>query len=299
MSSNQRDTDLGSGSARGGSGILPLQGREDVKDVCAVVLAAGEGRRLRPLTTRVPKALCPVGNIALLDHAITRVVALGLDVAVNACYLGDQVVTHAAGRAHVAVEPGDPWGTSGGLARLRDWIDGRGVLVGNADAYLTDPARPPGADIAALLDGWDGESARILGAPGGSEFSAHRFAGFSLLPWSIVRGLPVERGELVHTAWRPAERAGRLSVVTFGGTYLDTGTPRHYLDANLHAAAGGSIVDPAATVTAPVERSVIGAGATVHGPVRDTVVWPGATVGRDECLTGVIRASGGLTVPAG
>ena len=53
--------------------------------LCAVVLAAGEGRRLRPLTELLPKALCPVGNVALLDHALRRVGGLGPgDVAVNA-----------------------------------------------------------------------------------------------------------------------------------------------------------------------------------------------------------------------
>lgn len=269
----------------------------EMSDVCAVVLAAGEGQRLRPLTAGVPKALCPVGNVALLDRALARVTALGLDAAVNACYLGEQVVEHVGTRAFVAVEPGDPWGTSGGLARLRDWVDGRGVLVGNADAYLADPLRPPGADIADLLAGWDGSTVRILGVAGGREFGAHRFAGFSLLPWSIVRDLPVERGELVRTAWRPAERAGLLEVVGYRGDYLDTGTPATYLAANLHAAGGGSLVDPTAVVTAPVERAVIGAGAVVAGPVTDAVVWPGARVAPDEHLVRAIRASGGLTVP--
>ncbi|GAA0932578.1 hypothetical protein GCM10009558_045720 [Virgisporangium aurantiacum] len=122
-----------------------------MSDVCAVVLAAGEGTRLRPLTADLPKALCPVGNVPLLDRALARVTALGLDAAVNACYLGSQVVAHVGTRAFVGVEPGDPWGTSGGLARLGDWIDGRGVLVGNADAYLssTIPAMSgPGARVA-------------------------------------------------------------------------------------------------------------------------------------------------------
>jgi MurNAc alpha-1-phosphate uridylyltransferase len=261
-----------------------------MSDVCAVVLAAGEGQRLRPLTGLLPKALCPVGNVALLDRALARVEALGLDTAVNACYLADRVVAHVGGRLTVSVEPDSPWGTSGGIARLKDWIDGRGVLVGNS--------RPPGADIAALLEGWDGDSVRILGVPGGREFTGHGFAGFSLLPWSIVKDLPVERAELVRTAWRPAERDGRLTVVPYEGTYLDTGTPRDYLAANLHAAVGGSLVDPAATVTAPVTRAVIGAGATVHGPVRDAVVWPGATVRAGEELTHAIRAGETLTVPA-
>jgi N-acetyl-alpha-D-muramate 1-phosphate uridylyltransferase len=271
-----------------------------VNQVCAVVLAAGEGQRLRPLTAQVPKALCPVGNVPLLDRAMARVAALGLDCAVNACYLGGQVVAHVDGRAHVAVEPGDPWGTSGGLARLRDWVDGRAVLVGNADAYLADPSRPPGPDIADLLSGWDGTTVRILGVPGsagGREFGAHRFAGFSLLPWTVVRDLPVERGELVRTAWRPAERAGLLEVVGYRGEYLDTGTPATYLAANLHAAGGKNLIDPTATVAAAAERAVIGAGAVVAGPVTDAVVWPGASVAAGEHLRRAIRARGDLTVP--
>lgn len=270
-----------------------------MSDVCAVVLAAGEGRRLRPLTAQVPKALCPVGNVPLLDRAMARVAALGLDCAVNACYLGEQVVAHVGARTFVSVEPADPWGTSGGLARLRDWVDGRHVLVGNADAYLADPARPPGPDIADLLTGWDGSTVRLLGVAGGREFGKHRFAGFSLLPWDVVRDLPVERGELVRTAWRPAERAGLLEVVEYRGDYLDTGTPATYLAANLHAAAltGGSLIDPAAVVTAPVERAVIGAGAVVAGPVTEAVVWAGARVAADEQLTRAIRARDSLTVP--
>src|SRR5690349_8651391 len=142
-------------------------------DVCAVVLAAGEGRRLRPLTDLLPKALCPVGNVALLDRALARVAALGLtDVAVNASYLREQVMAHVGDRAFLSVEPSEPLGTSGGVAKLRGWIDGRGVLVANADAYLDGGA--PGA----LLDGWDGASVRLLGVPADdrpAEFGGYRF----------------------------------------------------------------------------------------------------------------------------
>jgi hypothetical protein len=171
-------------------------------DVCAVVLAAGEGLRLRPLTELLPKALCPVGNVPLLDRALQRVAGLGLsgpsDVAVNAAYLGEQIVPHVGDRAHLSVEPDGPLGTAGGVGNLRSWIDGRGALIGNADAYLADPGRPPGKDIAALLDGWSGEAVRMLtlpvppGATGG--FSGRRFAGFSLLPWRYVRDLPATKG---------------------------------------------------------------------------------------------------------
>ncbi|GIF71799.1 hypothetical protein Asi02nite_13170 [Asanoa siamensis] len=262
-----------------------------------MVLAAGEGRRLRPLTELRPKALCPVGNVPLLDLALDRVAGFGLrgpaEVAVNASYLGAQVVAHVGDRAQLSVEPDGPLGTSGGLGNLRDWIGGRGVLVGNADAYLA------GGDLAALLTGWDGETVRLLGQPVRDTrqpglFSGHRFAGFSLLPWHRVRALSTAPAELVHTVWRPAEAAGALEVVPFDGVFIDTGTPRDYLAANLHAAAGENLV--AGTVTGRCVRSVVGAGAVVAGDVTDSVVWPGASVAAGERLDRVIRAGRQLTV---
>ncbi|WP_432829571.1 nucleotidyltransferase family protein [Dactylosporangium sp. CA-092794] len=267
-------------------------------ELCAVVLAAGEGRRLRPLTEQLPKALCPVGNVPLLDRALDRVAALGLDAAVNACYLGQQVVEHVGDRAHLSVEPGDPLGTAGGLGLLRDWIGGRGVLVGNADAYLAADA-PPGPDIAALLAGWDGREVRILGVPGPPhEFGAHRFAGFSLLPWDLVANLKPEQSDLVRLVWRPAERAGRLRVVEYPGTYLDTGTPADYLRANLHAVHGGNLVAESAEVTGRLKEAVVGADAVVAGSVTRGVVWPGGVVAAGEALEDAIRVGRELTVAA-
>ncbi|WP_229405093.1 sugar phosphate nucleotidyltransferase [Micromonospora sp. NBRC 110038] len=294
-------------TASAGGGPGRSVGPADAPEVCAVVLAAGEGTRLRPLTERLPKALCPVGNVPLLDRALARLAGLGLAgparVAVNACYLGEQVVAHVGDRAHLSVEPGAPLGTAGGVANLRDWIAGRGVLVGNADAYLADPAADPGPDIAALLAGWDGKTVRLLGQPAADPaapgtFSGHRFTGFSLLPWRLVRGLAEEPGDLVRAVWRPAEAAGALTVVPYAGTFYDTGTPADYLAANLHAAGGGNLVDPTATVTGRCREAVVGAGATVRGEVTRSVLWPGAEVAAGEHLTGVVRVAGGLTVAA-
>ncbi|MEU4691115.1 sugar phosphate nucleotidyltransferase [Actinoplanes sp. NPDC023714] len=275
-------------------------------DVCGVVLAAGEGQRLRPLTELIPKALCPVGNLPLLDHALRRLAGAGLTgpdrVAVNAAYLAEQVVAHVGDRTHLSVEPDGPLGTSGGVARMKDWIAGRGALVGNADAYLVDPFRDPGKDIAALLEGWSGETVRMLTLPcrdgekGG--FSGRRFAGFSLLPWRWIAPLADVDSNLVRTVWRPAEAAGELELIDYEGFYLDTGTPADYLAANLHAAAGTALIAESATVTGTATSSVVGAGAQIHGTVTDCVIWPGATVAAHESLTGVIRAHNGLTVPA-
>jgi NDP-sugar pyrophosphorylase family protein len=266
--------------------------------VCGVVLAAGEGRRLRPLTETLPKALCPVGNVALLDRALARLSRLGLTgpglVAVNAAYLAGQVVEHVGGRAHLSVEPDGPLGTSGGVARLKEWIDGRGALVGNADGYLADPSREPGKDIAALLDGWSGETVLTKPVPDGADggFSGRRFAGFSLLPWRYVRDLGDEPSDLVRTVWRPAEAAGELELIGYDGVYIDTGTPADYLAANLHAAAGHSLIDPTAEVTAAVTASIIGPRARVRGTLTRCVVWPDADVADGTVLTDAVVAAG-------
>jgi NDP-sugar pyrophosphorylase family protein len=271
--------------------------------VCAVVLAAGEGRRLRPLTEHRPKALCPVGNVALLDRALDRVTAAGFasrdSVAVNACYLGEQVVEHVGERAHLSLERGEPLGTAGGIGNLRDWIGGRGVLVGNADAYLSSDRFAPGPDIAALLEDWDGHTVRLLGVPGPpSEFGTHRFAGFSLLPWDMVVGLEPQTSDLVRLVWRPAERQGRLRVLEYPGTYLDTGTPADYLAANLHAVPQRNLVAENAVVTGKLDRAVVGAGAVVAGSVTRGVVWPGGVVAAGETLADAIRVGRELTVAA-
>jgi N-acetyl-alpha-D-muramate 1-phosphate uridylyltransferase len=271
-------------------------------DLCAVIMAAGEGRRLRPLTQSLPKALCPVGNVPLLDRALARLAGHGLAgpgvVAVNACHLADRIAGHVDGRAHVSMEPGPPaLGTAGALAHLRQWIAGRAVLAGNADAYLDGD---PTSDLRSLLDGWDGTTVRLLGVPAGdrpAEFGGHRFAGFTLLPASVVAQLPVRHGDLVREAWRPAERVGRLTVVEYDGLYLDTGTPADLLAANLHAAGSASLVAPDAVVTGPVERSVVGAGAQVHGSLLRCVVLPGGSVEAGEHLVDAIRSGRDVTVP--
>ena len=98
----------------------------------------------------------------------------------------------------------------------------------------------------------------------------------------------------MRTTWRPAEQAGRLAVFAYPGTYLDTGTPRDYLAANLHAVHDGVLVAASATVTGRLHAAVIGAGATVEGSVTRGVVWPGGHVGPDEELVDAVRAGAAL-----
>ncbi len=251
--------------------------------LCAVLLAAGEGTRLRPLTALRPKALCPVDGVPLLDRAMARVAELGLSgpeqVAVNACHLAEQLVAHVGSRATLSVEKPPALGTAGGVANLRDWIAGRAVLAVNADAYLA------GADPVPLLDGWTGERMRLLVVADEQhgDYGNLRFAGMSLLPWRYVERLEPEPSEL-YVPWRAAYRRGELELREYPGVFIDCGTPADYLAANLHASGG---------------RNVIGAGATVLGTVTRGVVWPGGHVGPDEHLVDAIRAGHDVTVPAG
>jgi NDP-sugar pyrophosphorylase family protein len=254
-------------------------------ELAGVALAAGLGTRLRPLTRLRPKALCPVGGVPLLDLALARLApAAGTgpgDLAVNAHHLADQVVAHVGDAAHVSVERPEALGTAGALGALRDWVDGRAVLLTNADAYLD-------GDLAALGDGWDGDRCRLLvvPAPDGGDFDGMRYVGACLLPWRHVRDLAAEPTGLYEVVWREEHAAGRLELVPFRGTAIDCGTPADYLAANLHASGGGSVV---------------GDGAVVEGTLDACVVWDGAYVGPGEHLVRCVRAgtrSNPLTVDA-
>jgi N-acetyl-alpha-D-muramate 1-phosphate uridylyltransferase len=239
--------------------------------VAGVVLAAGAGTRLRPLTQLRPKALCPVATVPLVDLALTRaeaVVGVGTDaVAVNAHAFAALVAEHVGNRAHVSVEAGEALGTGGALGLLRDWIDGRAALVTNADAYLA-------GGLGSFAEGWDGAGDFPMVRPG------LWYVGASLLPWTSVRSLPSTPAGLYEVLWRGQAAGGRLDLVTMddvraGSVAIDCGTPADYLAANLHASGGASVVDPAAVVEGTVERCV---------------VWDGAYVGPDEHLVEVIRA---------
>jgi NDP-sugar pyrophosphorylase family protein len=246
-----------------------------VREVAGVVLAAGAGTRLRPLTLLRPKALCPVGGRPLVDLAVERVAGVTGAVAVNVHHGREQLEAHLAGRVHVSVEERAALGTAGALGHLRDWLGGRAALVVNADTWCPAPLDP-------LLDGWDGERVRILVAGRPVASPAMRVAG-ALLPWAEVRRLDAVPSGLWEVSWRPAAAAGRLDVVGLapGSAFVDCGSPGSYLAANL-AAAGG--------------RSVLGPGATVEGEVERSVVWPGATVRHGERLWQAIRATDRVTV---
>jgi NDP-sugar pyrophosphorylase family protein len=241
--------------------------------IVGVVLAAGRGTRLRPLTRLRPKALCPVGNVPLVDLALERIRPASEAVAVNLHHGRRTLDRHLAADVHRSVEEDQPLGTAGALAQLRSWIAGRAALVVNADAWC------PGS-LASFAEGWDGERIRIL-VPGGDVLTPTSPIAGALMPWPDVERLePVPSG-LYERSWRDAAAAGRVEVVRHDGPFVDCGTPGQYLAANLLASGGGSVVEPGAVVEAALDRCVVWG---------DAVVYPG------EQLSCCIRARGRITV---
>jgi N-acetyl-alpha-D-muramate 1-phosphate uridylyltransferase len=240
-----------------------------------VVLAAGAGTRLRPLTDVRPKPLCPVGDRTLLELALDRVAPHVAGTAVNAHHRADQLVAALAGRdVHVSLEQPAALGTAGALGALRDWVDGRPVLVSNADAYYG-----AGGPVAELVAGWDGDRPRLLCVRTGaaSDFGELHYVGTALLPWWSVRDLaPVPSG-LYEVSWRDLHAAGRLDLAVTEATAVDCGTPADYLRANMLASGGAAVVEP---------------GAVVEGEVVRSVVWAGERVGPGERLVDAVRAAG-------
>src|SRR3954467_14700135 len=93
-----------------------------VKPARAMVLAAGLGLRMRPLTETMPKPLVPVAGRPLLDHVLDRLADAGVSEAVvNVHYLPDQIIEHTARRTHPRVvisdERDEVLGTGGGVVK--------------------------------------------------------------------------------------------------------------------------------------------------------------------------------------
>ncbi|QUD86263.1 nucleotidyltransferase family protein [Phenylobacterium montanum] len=128
----------------------------------AMVLAAGLGTRMRPLTDTRPKALVEVGGKTLIDHTLDRLAEAGVTTAVvNVHAHADQLIAHLDARAardpslkiHVSDERGALLETGGGVKKARALLGEAPIWVANSDYVWTHDGRPPAlARLAALWD---------------------------------------------------------------------------------------------------------------------------------------------------
>ncbi len=273
-----------------------------------MVLAAGMGTRLRPLTDLCPKPLVPVGDRPALDHALDQLRRAGATrVVVNAHHRAADVVRFAerAGGGLRVSEEGELLGTAGGVRHAATALGEGDVLVWNADIladvdaralHETHATRAQREGTAAALVvrsrargqgnvGLDaaGRVVRLRDRSFAAEASGGEFLGIHVLGESLRARLP-ERGCLVGDVYIPAlERGVRLIAFLHEGAFFDIGSVESYLAANLawlrarrleRWTGPGARVDPGVVL----REAVVGEGASVSGAgsLERCVVWPGA-----------------------
>jgi MurNAc alpha-1-phosphate uridylyltransferase len=122
-----------------------------------MVLAAGFGLRMRPLTERMPKPLVPVAGKPLLDHVLDKLADAGVnDAVVNVHYLPDQIIDHVKGRARPRITISDErdavLGTGGGVVKALPLLGDAPFFHLNADTLWIDGAQPNLTRLAATFD---------------------------------------------------------------------------------------------------------------------------------------------------
>lgn len=123
----------------------------------AMVLAAGFGLRMRPLTERMPKPLVTVAGKPLLDHVLDKLADAGVnDAVVNVHYLPDQIIDHVKGRARPRITISDErdtvLGTGGGVVKALPLLGDAPFFHLNADTLWIDGAQPNLTRLAAAFD---------------------------------------------------------------------------------------------------------------------------------------------------
>jgi NDP-sugar pyrophosphorylase family protein len=232
-----------------------------------MILAAGLGTRLRPLTDRLPKPLLPIGDRPMIEYTLGWVAAAGIrDVMINLHHKGD-LIRQALGtgeRFGMAISYSEEpviLGTGGGLKRVERFFQGEPFLIVNADVLTAlDPtalirshaARRPLATLVVRRDpdasaygalGLDaaGVIRRFLGR--GPEANAPledvMFTGLHVLDPRVLNAIPPDRFSPITDQYIAiVERGDPLHGLLTDATWVDIGTPERYQDAQRLVAAG-------------------------------------------------------------
>jgi MurNAc alpha-1-phosphate uridylyltransferase len=217
----------------------------------AMVLAAGLGTRMRPLTDDRPKALVEVGGKALIDHVLDRLAEAGVEKAVvNVHWFADRLESHLAARTRPAIvisdERAELLETGGGLKKARPLLGDDPVFVANIDSVwidrgdaLSDLIRlwdPERMDAALLLARREGS----IGFEGGGDFfigddGALTFRGEAASAPYAYMGVHITRPDYADAGpdgpfslsplWRQSAAEGRLYGCVLDGDWMHVGDP--------------------------------------------------------------------------
>lgn len=220
----------------------------------AMVLAAGFGERMRPLTLRLPKPLVTLAGRPLLDHVLDRLAAAGVKTAiVNVHYLPDQLEAHLAARSGkppetlVSDERGVLLDTGGGAMKALPLLGHGPFFIHNADSVWSEGATPA---LSRMLRNWNPAAMDCLlllapvvtsiGYTAKGDFSMaadgrlvrrikgkavpFAFAGVSLCDERLFKDVPAGRFSL-NLLWDRALAKGKLYGVTLDGRWMHVGTP--------------------------------------------------------------------------
>jgi MurNAc alpha-1-phosphate uridylyltransferase len=225
----------------------------------AMVLAAGLGKRMRPLTATRPKPLIEVAGKPLIDHALDRLGAAGVAKAVvNVHYLGDAIEAHLARRSDIAVTISDERAklleTGGGLAKALPLIDADPFLVVNSDNLWIDG---PVDTLKLLASFWDDArmDALLLLVPLARAYCHHGrgdfhmratgeirrrkpngvapfvYTGIQMVSKRLFAGDLPEGAFSTNILWDRAIAAGRAFGAVHQGLWFDVGQPRSIAEA--------------------------------------------------------------------
>jgi MurNAc alpha-1-phosphate uridylyltransferase len=218
----------------------------------AMVLAAGLGTRMRPITDRIPKPLVRVGPKTLLDHVLDPLAEAGISRAVvNVHHLADQIEAAVAGRSAPAVTISDERAqildSGGGVVRALPHL-GETFVIRNADSFWADrgpsnlarmiaafdPARMDTLLLLAPMEGsvgFDGPGDFFLDADGrlarrGSAARApYAYAGAAIMQKADFAGRTDGEVFSLNALWNASLATGRLHGLVLDGLWLHVGTP--------------------------------------------------------------------------
>lgn len=277
-----------------------------------LILAAGLGTRLRPLTNDVPKPLVPVVDASILDLQARKARAIGnVRLHANAHYLAEQVVSAGGtlGFEKVWVELPDILGTAGPLKRIYNEGYRGGLLIMNGDAYCDFDlkafvenaqalaAQPNGPQVALLaVDfpkvntfrvGADGRLAGVVGRFGETSGTPATFSGVS---WYSDEALSrIRDGEFdIREFWKQELAAGCapfVDMTQLHATWIDMGSPEGLMAAvearlkELGRDVNEAVVEPGVELPAGVK-------------IRHSVIYVGAEIAEGETIENEIRGKG-------